>query len=45
MSEFECFIHIPKPTGMFDGFRFLSIEIQLAPRGTKKGEKFAVKVK
>ena len=45
MSDFECFIHFPKPTGMFEGFRILSIEIQLPPRGTKKGEKFAVEVK
>ena len=45
MSDFECFLCIPRTTGIHGGFHFFPIEIQIAPRGTKRGEKFAVEVK
>ena len=44
VSDFECFIHFPKPTGIFGGFVFRSVNVQIAPKGTKEGEKVAVKV-
>ena len=36
---FECFIHYPKLHGTFDGFKILSVNVVLAPPGTRMGDK------
>ena len=36
---FECFIRYPAGIVTIDDFQFYPLEVQVAPRGTKEGEK------